>query len=312
MRYARFFVVLGLFYEVAIVVAAPVQIESIVTTFHDGTDAELREVIDGADVGRHGWFVAPQTNQPQAAIFRAARPVDAATMDITLCFLSGRPNSVFGDFTISVTTDPQPAMQGRWKRLNPLRVNATGPELTLRDDGHLPWLRGNAGDAVFELAVRADELPITGFRVDVFPSRQVKGRDSPQISARSDGDFMLTEFRVEASLPRTSNIARGKPVSASHPLRFPAETLTDGLPGTFSHPLTAGLGSAFFFEIDLGAVHKLDHIALRNRGDGTAPGRLSRVTMELYEGAAGPATRSQCGKAGIALTDRIQVSGRWT
>jgi signal transduction histidine kinase len=93
-------------------------------------------------------------------------------------------------------------------------------------------------------------------------------------------------------MPRTTNIARGQPVSASHPLRFPAETLTDGWPGTFSHPLMAGLGSAFYFEIDLGAVHKLDHIVLRNRGDGTAPERLARVTIELYEAppdsSAGP------------------------
>ena len=72
-------------------------------------------------------------------------------------------------------------------------------------------------------------------------------------------------------------------MTASGAARFPAELLTDGLPGTFSHPLRPDRQRTFYFQIDLGAVHRLDHIALRNRGDGNAPDRLSRVKIELYE-----------------------------
>ena len=262
--------------------AGPVPIESVVTTFHGGTDEELRECIDGADVGRHGWFVTPHTDQPQAAIFRTSGPVGAAAMDITLCFLSGRPNNYFADFAISATTDPKPSLESKWERLVPTRLDATGPVLTLQADDHLR-AEGSANDSVFQLTVQTGKTPVTGFRVDVFPGRHVRGVESPGLSASLNGDFMLTEFRVEAATSRTTNIALGRPVKASHPVRFPPNALTDGLPGTFSHPLHPGLGSAFFFEIDLGAVHQIDHIALRNRGDGTSPDRLSRITLELYD-----------------------------
>ncbi len=103
------------------------------------------------------------------------------------------------------------------------------------------------------------------------------------MAGSSDGDFVLTEFRVEAADPRTTNIAFGRPVTASEAARFPAELLTDGLPGTFSHPLNPDHKKTFYFQIDFGAAHRLDHIALRNRGDGNAPDRLSRVKIELYE-----------------------------
>ena len=262
--------------------SAPVALSSVETTFHAGTDAELREAIDGVDTGLHGWSVAPHTGEPQSALFRTSEPVAPAEMNITLCFLSGRPNSYFGDFRVMASGDVQPSWQGNWLPLVPVRLNATGPELASREDGHL-LAEGSAGDAVFQLAVPPPGFAVTAFRVDVYPSRTAQASGTPRLSARSDGDFLLTEFRVETSASRTTNLARGRLVRASHPVRFPAETLTDGLPGTFSHPLRAGLGASFFFELDLGTVHSIDHLSLRNRGDGALPERLSRVSLAWWE-----------------------------
>ena len=154
--------------------------------FHSGGEEELREAIDGADVGRRGWSVAPQTDQPQAAVFVTGGPVEAPALDITLCFLSGKPNSYFRDFTISVTTDPQPSLSGTWRKLPPTRINATGPELELGEDGHLR-ANGFASDAVFQLTIQPGKQPISGFRVDAFPSFPVKGRALPQWQGRRTG-----------------------------------------------------------------------------------------------------------------------------
>src|SRR5688572_19763216 len=97
-----------------------VEFDAIETSWHGGTTEELQESIDGADVGRHGWFVEPQSDQSQTIVFHSRQPIQAAALDITLCFLSGRPNSFFGEFSISVTSDPEPSLQGNWEKLIPL------------------------------------------------------------------------------------------------------------------------------------------------------------------------------------------------
>lgn len=309
----------------AAVRAAPVPFEAVAATFHGGSDEDLRRCINGSDINRTGWFVAPHTDQAQAAIFRVARPVNAATANVTLCFLSGRQYNYPGEFAVSATADARPSLDGNWERLIPTRINSAGPSLTLGKDGHLRT-KGIATDAVFQLAVPLGERPVTGFRVDVFASSVVAGKDRPQISARSDGDFVLTQFRVESVAVQTTNIALGRPVKASGPVRFPADNLTDGFPGTFSHPLKPGQENAFYFEIDLGVSHQLDHIALRNRGDGNSLDRLSRVVLRLYDAPPDPGAtpvwighdRADGSHPGIGEVDEVHANdgegrfeGRW-
>lgn len=272
---------------------SPVPLESVAATFHDGSETQLLEVIDGSDVGRGGWSVAAHVAEPQAAIFRTRSPVEVETCEVTLCFLSGRPASYFDEFTLSATTDPNPSLESAWTPLNPVRFSATGPELDLGDDGRFTAngpksefrITGVGSDAVFQIGVRMPTGPVTAFRVDVFPRERPASKIGPTVAPSRSGDFMLTEFRVEAAESRTTNIALGKLVKASHPLwgPFTAGMLTDGLPGTIAHPIQPDLGGEFYFEIDLGTVRTLDHIALRNRGDGTVPERLSRVLLNLYE-----------------------------
>src|SRR5690606_31531705 len=123
----------------------------------------------------------------------------------------------------------------------------------------------------FQVRIPAPAQAVTGFRLDVFPFQRA---DSPglRVAWNEYRDFCLTEFRVEAIQTQTTNVALGRPVKASHPLwagHSPA-VLTDGLPGSFNHPQQSGLGSAFYFEVDLGAVRTLDHISLMGRADGFA------------------------------------------
>ncbi len=309
----------------AAVRAAPVSIDSVTTTFHGGSDEDLRKCINGLDINRTGWFVAPQTDRTQAAIFHVAKPVSAAAADITLCFLSGRQYDYPGEFAVSATTDARPSLDGNWERLIPTRISSAGPGLIPGKDGRLRTNR-IATDAVFQLAVPLGEKPVTGFRVDVFPGSLVTGKERPQASARSDGDFTLTQFRVETVAVQTTNIALGRPVKASGPVRLPADNLTDGFPGTFSHPLRPGRENAFYFEIDLGASRRLDHIALRNRGDGNALDRLSRVILRLYDAAPNSGAtpvwaghdRADGSHPGVGEVDEVRASdgegrfeGRW-
>lgn len=277
-----FSLLLALFAGRVLVQAAPVQFESIDTSWHAGTSQELYETIDGADVGLHGWFIDSRTEDVQTAIFRNLQPINASAMDITLCFLSGRPNAFFGEFSISVTNDPQPSLSGKWDVLKPLRYTGTGPALKAIDHGRLQAM-GKAADAVFQISTRApSDAPITGFRVDVYPTSVASKVPGLHAAPSANGDFVLTEFRVDAATQRTTNVALGKPVRSSHPLIFSEAFLTDGLPGTFTHPQKPGLGKKFWFEIDLGTPRVIDHIVLRNRGDGSVPERLTRLLIDLY------------------------------
>ena len=273
--------------------AAPVAIESMQVTFSAGGEPELAEVFDGLDVGRAGWSVGPQVGERQAAIFRTRSPVAAETCEVTLCFLSGRPASYFDEFALSATTDPQPGLESVWEPLPAVRFSATGPELSLGPDGRFRAsapasefrITGVASDAVFQIGVHLPAEAITAFRVEVFPRSRSGPKTDPTVAPSRGGDFVLTEFRVEAAESRTTNVALGRPVKASHPLwgPFTPHLLTDGLPGTIAHPIQADLGAEFYFEIDLESVRTLDHIGLRNRGDNTVPERLSRVRLELFE-----------------------------
>ncbi len=277
----QFFLALTLWLPLS-VQAEPVQIKSIQTSFNGGSTRDLEECINGSDTNASGWFVAPNADEPQSAVFQFSRPVQNVSMEVALCFLSGRPNSYPSDFTVSSTSDPEPSLAGKWEILTPARMDSNGPELIPYPDGHLRT-RDFSNDAVFQLTFLPSARSVTGIRIEVFPSREVKGKSRLQITSRDDGDFVLTQFRVEAVPSHSTNIAFGCPVTASAPVRFPALNLTDGLPGTFSHPLSPSLGSSFYFQIDLRSVHKLDHIDLRNRGDGNSQDRLTQIKMDLYE-----------------------------
>lgn len=265
---------------------AKVPLKSATPSYAERPVEGIPAVIDGHDSGRIGWSVFPRVDEEQMLVIRTAAPVTAEAFDVTLCFLSGMPKRFFGKFALSCTTDAEPSLDGNWQRLQPLRCSAQGTTLDDSGDGYLVSGSGDnmLVDAVFQLRVQVPQRAVTGFRIEVVPYRK-PGTQDLRLAPNEYRDFCLTEFRVEAVLTGSTNIALGCPVKASHRLwaDCSANLLTDGLPGSYIHPADAGLGSDFHFEIDLGSVRGIDHIALRGRGDGYGLDRMSRVLVQLYD-----------------------------
>jgi signal transduction histidine kinase len=266
--------------------AARVPLAGVEASYGEDKTTRLPQVIDGRDTGRVGWSVFPRTGEAHALFVRTREPVRAKAFDLTLCFLSGLPKRYCGNFAISYTTDANPALTGQWQRVLPLRFTATGPTLTLEDDGRLVASGSDSmiGDAIFQIRIAAPQPSVTGFRIEVFPFER-PDIPGPRVAWGEYRDFCLTEFRVESITEATTNIALGQPVTASHRLwaGLSGNVLTDGLPGSFNHPAEPGLGSSFHFDLDLGAVRQLDHFALRNRADGYGMDRMSGVRIQLYD-----------------------------
>ncbi len=267
--------------------AARLPLGGIGVSYGEDKTARLPLVIDGRDTGRLGWSVFPRTNEAHALFVKTAEPVHARAFDLTLCFLSGMPKRYFGNFALSYTTDAKPSLEGQWQRAKPVSFTATGTTLTPQPDGRLTASPGDnmIGDAIFQIRIEtAPEQAVTGFRVDVYPFERP---DVPglRVAWNEYKDFCLTELRVEAVTINTTNIALGRPAKASHALWAdqPASVLTDGLPGSFNHPADPGLGAEFYFQIDLGSVVALDHVALRGRGDGYGSDRMSHLHLALYD-----------------------------
>jgi signal transduction histidine kinase len=271
--------------------ASAVRFRTVETTYRAET-SRPQKTIDGVDANPdQGWSVAPEVAKPQAAVFTARQAVVAERLRISLCFLSGVHNAHFRKFVISGTSDPNPSLSGNWEPLAPWQVYSTGTKLEVLEGSRMRS-SGDAFNTVFVVEILGFPRRLTGLRVDVLTTDQAQ-RDQPEVGGSEQGDFTLTEFRVEAFDAETTNAALGRPAKASHKNwgGFRPEFLTDGLAATFTHPRAPNLGEEFYFEIDFDRVISLDHVALRNRGDGMVPERLSRITLKLYESA--PEAESQ-------------------
>lgn len=91
------------------------------------------------------------------------------------------------------------------------------------------------------------------------------------------------EVTASADLPVTSNVAIGKPTSASGPLwsNFNnPQLITDGNRATFTHPLSQI--NTFHYDIDLVQTTAIDKINIVNRGDGCCTDRLTNYRVTIY------------------------------
>jgi signal transduction histidine kinase len=271
----------------------PIPLSRPEATFHSGAPGSLRTVVDGVEAGPLGWSVAPKVFEKQSLVVRCVHPVEAAELDFTLFFMSGRPFSTLAEFTLSYTTDEVPSLLGNWNLLDVQRFSAEVSTLQRTEEGRLRSRRtqriwtGNFRDDVFRVEVLLPGGRATGFRLDAFPVMVNPGQP-PVVSWNEPWDYVLTEFRVSQHVRPSTNIALHRPVTASHPLFrnetgevMKAESLTDGLPATIVHPRDESVGKDFHFQIDLGRVADLDHIGLRNRGD-VGFDRFSRMLVQLY------------------------------
>lgn len=293
-------------WSVGPLLASPVVFDMVEATYFAGDSEDLARTIDGIDASGRGWSVASRTDQAQAAIFRTAAPLKADLVLLTLCFQSGRPYGSMAEFSLSFTSDDQPSLQGNWQPLMIVNQSATTGSLAPTPNGRLraeevvAVTTGGIPDNNYQVTVRTTGQVVTGFRIDVYPVRRSLHQLLPEVAKVADvpvmawamlGAFVLTEFRATL-ITQSTNIALGAPVKASHPLyqttmplaEMTAAALTDGLPSTFAHPQQPDLGDSFFFEIDLGQVHELNHLSLRGRNDGLKKeDRMSRVMVRLYD-----------------------------
>lgn len=286
--------------------AAPVNFKSVQATFHGDTPEALLKTIDGQDASPDGWCVTPKFEQMQSILFVAETLVDVDLLNLTLFFMSGRPNASFADFSVHYTADPNPCFDSVWEDLPILNYGATYYQLGKGQGNRLlaaeePAFRtGTIPDNLYWISARTYGKAITGFRINVFPQlHKTSPAAGPVMSwAPGNGDFMLTEFAVEV-ISTTTNVALGTPVTASHPLfsqEVPASigamtvskimspsALTDGWPSTIAHPEVENYNPDFYLDIDLGKARVIDHLSLRQRGDVFNLDRFGKMRVKLYE-----------------------------
>jgi signal transduction histidine kinase len=276
-----------------------VTFREVITSFHAGSEEDVKRTIDGWEASPKGWSVEPHFDRTQSAIFVAAEPIEADLLNLTMFFMSGRPNASFACFAIRYTTDAQPGFQGEWHDLPMLNWGATASNLQGGQDGRLledelsVKITGKIPDNLYWITARTRSKAITGLRIDVFPVYRRPGfkidyvGPGPLMSWSRESDFVLTEFRAEV-LTTTTNVALGAPVTATHPLyslydTMTPDALTDGWPSTIAHPAEDVPGKDFHFEIDLGRARTLDHLALRQRGDPYELSRFGKMRIRLYD-----------------------------
>ena len=267
-RCFRPFLLALLFAGIRLLRADVVKLEAVEAT--TGVGSSLPETVDGNEAAPNGWKVSQ--DKPQSAVFRCVTPMQMGRLRVRLTISVPQGEAHFGEFSISATADPNPSLGGRWEPLFPASFNSNQGQLVRVGD------RVRFVGASAKTLVRCEGvLPfdaVTGLRIDVWPPQG----EAPVV-------VLLTELRAERIPLLTTNVALGCPVTASHDLgpeqdpRF----LTDGLVGTFAHPGAPNLGAQFFFEVDLRSVHRIDHISLRSRVEGSGTGRLSQVILQLFD-----------------------------
>ncbi len=274
--------------------ALPVPIRAVEASVPSRQGFPLEAAVDGVVSADNGWSVQDGSQfSQQKAVFATAKPLTAAFCQCQFSFLDSVPGSHFGDFEVAVTTDEQPTVAGRWIPLI--------PELTLTDfpDGVRPSgarirIATNYAVSVVTVRARVPFAGITGFRLKLFVSDPGRGRP-PSVGRSDEGSFVLTEFRVEISPERSSNLALGRQVYCSRAVApgLPSRNLTDGFFSTYSHPDPQTGGAQAFFELDLGQMIPLDHIVVRGREDGPEDGQLGAYRVRTFTEPVGSAWQTQ-------------------
>jgi signal transduction histidine kinase len=282
-----------------------VDFSKVEASYYDQDTSKLELTIDGRSASSTGWNLGDQLEEPQAIIFTTKEPVEADLLELSLCFMSGRPHSAFAEFSTSFTTDVNPSHDSNWRPLPVLNHSAitckltTGPNNRILAEETSTVVTGMIPDEIYRISTRLPGIAVTGFRIDVFPKQRTTRKNNPPVMAWSaDGDFTLTEFLVEV-LSTSTNVALGASVTATHPLyqsnnpiyktvpkrylEMTADAITDGWPSTLAHPGKEVAWQNFHFEIDLGQQRNIDHINLRQRGDDHSLHRFGKMRIKLYE-----------------------------
>jgi len=271
--------------------------------------------IDGICAPANGWSVKGGHMNEQSAVFISVAAMDADEWQVRLVFMNGKPLSYPVRFEVEVTRDARPTLEGDWTALQPsqavaLRTDDFGNAATV--ERTLVILGGGKNIGEVELRARSPFAKITAFRLNLVPEPTMS-QASP-LTLNRDGECTITEIQVSADPQRTTNVAYGRPVIASGPVRIslPASYLTDGLLGTHAHlkPNAEG-GAGFFYEIDLGQTWPIHHLAIKGSG-------LGGETVEIRKDRLGPpdwtariVTSAAVVRLNVADGAGTACSGRW-
>lgn len=260
--------------------AHPVELAGVEAS-HELPSHEAAQLIDGNVAPENGWGIAGNVAETVQAVVRTKEPLTAGLLLFSVVEIS-RWCEMPAMFDLAVTADERPASDGNWTPLRP--EFAAASQTVVNVDGMAILPGGGGAVTVYATAPFAG---ITGFRLRMLPVDSDRNPATPSVLGRGPGGPVgLTEFSVEADPLRSSNVAFGRPVSASGRLfkNMPTRFLTDGFEGTFSHPASDVDAMGFFYEVDLGQSRPLDHIVIRGRGDGVVPERLTRYEVQLLDG----------------------------
>ncbi|NQT36212.1 MAG: discoidin domain-containing protein [Planctomycetes bacterium] len=259
--------------------AALVPLTGASRTYDQGGAYAVGAAIDGV-VSSTGWGVYNGQTTPQTAVFQTTAPVTAPQLTFALAHNYGSDHMV-QQFRISATTDASPTVTSgaTWTELIP---QSTSAGRNLLDDAGANMLRrtGIADTSTYTVTASTDLTGITGFRVETFPA------NGPNIGASSNGNFVLSEFMVDAG----SNLALGQPVTPSAAIYGGGSPtrVTDGRADTFVHG-ASGSATTYAFTIDLGQPVAVDLVDIFNRGDGCCTDRLTNYRVSVHNAGIGGA-----------------------
>ncbi len=278
--------------------AVPVPLRAVEASAPAQEDHPLQAAVDGILTPENGWSLKEGSQfQDQYAVFVPDKPLRAMMCQLRFYFLGTRGISHFSEFEVNVTTDEKPSVLGRWMPLVPETVTANytnGVEVW----GPTTRIQTYRAGTVVTLRAQTPFPGITGFRLRLLAKPGVPGTQlQPAVGCSAEGNFLLTEFQLEAEPLFTSNLAFGRQLfsSGAVPADLPLKNLTDGFLSTYTYQTRSWMGEEFFFELDLGRVVTLDHIVLRGRADGAEADQLTNYKVEV-----------------LAESDRYPASRQWS
>jgi signal transduction histidine kinase len=262
--------------------ALPVKLHPVEATAPAQSGHPLDAAVDGIKAPENGWSLKEDQFSQQFAVFAADQPLAATMYQLRFSFLAPTLSHL-RNFGVSVTTDENPTLKARWTPLLP-EVAVANWSNQVKITGRTIHVEAGVPVVVVTIQARAPFLGITGFRLRLRPMpREGTSEPASAVGAAPDGNFLLTEFEVEAEPLRTSNIALGRQIfsSGAVPADLPKKNLTDGLISTYSCPDPSLKDKSFFFTLDLGRSVDLDHIVVRARVDGGDEARLGPYLIEV-------------------------------
>jgi hypothetical protein len=274
--------------------AAPVNLVGAAATYARPTfDFPVTEAIDG-NTAAGGWALNGdvETLDPQAAIFTTGAPLGLSDLNFAMNFTSCCDFHSINEFRISATSDAVPSLLGgNWTALDLSNLQASSAATTLASQPGSSVRALGAGGAfdIFAGSTVAPFAGITGFKLDVIPFDR-NGNGSPTAGNAPNGNFVLSEFRVDNATPfLVKDLAIGGIATASGPLYTASPAaLIDGDINTLAHgdgpggPNGVPNAPGFHYDINLGQGVNFDHIEILPRNN-CCNDRLTKYRVSVLD-----------------------------